>query len=66
MRQPRPLWPIAWSVKQVADALGIERKKVYDAIKAGHLPQYRLGVSRRSPAWRSRHDEQQHHRGCLR
>ena len=44
----RPLFPIAMNVKQLADALGrnIQRRAIYDAIRAGELIAYRHGVHR--------------------
>jgi len=44
-RKREELWPvIAVSVSRLADALGIERREIYDAIKADLLPAYRHGT----------------------
>jgi hypothetical protein len=49
MARPREeLWPvIAVSVSRLADALSIERREIYEAIKADLLPCYRHGTHRR-------------------
>ena len=41
-RQKRPLFPPAWSVKALADALHIDRGVIYSALKSGDLIAYRL------------------------
>jgi hypothetical protein len=47
-RKRTELWPvIAVSVSRLADALDIDRKQIYVAIKAGLLPIYRHGTHRR-------------------
>jgi excisionase family DNA binding protein len=46
MRQ-RKLFPIAVSVAEVADSLGVERREIYRAIKEHGLPVYRHGTKRR-------------------
>ncbi len=40
------LWPIALSVSEVADALGVHRRIVYQMIAAG-LPLYKIGVRKK-------------------
>jgi excisionase family DNA binding protein len=44
-RKREELWPvIAVSVSRLADALGIERREIYEAIKGDLLPAYRRGT----------------------
>jgi excisionase family DNA binding protein len=44
-RKREELWPvIAVSVSRLADALGIERREIYEAIKDDLLPAYRHGT----------------------
>ncbi len=45
-RRARALWPIMLSVAEVADAMKVDRRVVYQMIAAG-LPLYRIGVKRR-------------------
>ena len=47
-RRREELWPvIAVSVARLADALGIERREIYEAIKDDLLPCYMHGIKRR-------------------
>jgi hypothetical protein len=47
-RKRTELWPvIAVSVARLAEALDIDRKEIYAALKAGLLPIYRRGTHRR-------------------
>ena len=40
-RRKRPIWPLALSPVECADALGIRRKIVRDALRTGELVAYR-------------------------
>lgn len=40
-RRKRPIWPLALSPVECADALGIRRKAVADALRSGQLIAYR-------------------------
>lgn len=41
-RQRRPLFPPAWTVKSLADALRVDRGVIYAALKIGDLIAYRI------------------------
>jgi hypothetical protein len=43
-RQKRPLFPVGWSVKALADALRIDRGVIYEALRVGDLIAYRVGT----------------------
>jgi excisionase family DNA binding protein len=46
MARASRLWPIALSVSEVADALGVHRRIVYQMI-AGGVPLYKFGTRRK-------------------
>ena len=48
-RVSRPLFPIAMTVAELTTALRIERRVVYEALKAGELTAYRKGLRRVIP-----------------
>jgi excisionase family DNA binding protein len=45
-RQRRPLFPPAFTVKGLADALHVDRNVIYEAIRAGELIAYQIGSRR--------------------
>lgn len=45
-RQPRPLFPIAWTALALADSLGVHRRVILDALRTGELIAHRIGVRR--------------------
>jgi len=46
MRETR-LWPIWLSVSELGRALGLERKVIYEWIRLGGLPVYKIGTKRK-------------------
>jgi excisionase family DNA binding protein len=42
-----PLWPVALSPARAAAVLGIRPDQIQEAIRAGHLPVYTIGIKRR-------------------
>ena len=45
-RQRRPLFPLAWTVKGLADSLSLDRGVIYAALAAGELVAHRVGIKR--------------------
>jgi hypothetical protein len=41
-RQRRPLFPLAWSVKSLADSLRVDRTVIYAALRNGDLIAYKI------------------------
>jgi excisionase family DNA binding protein len=45
-RQRRPLFPVAWTVKGLADSLTLDPGVIYRALAAGELVAHRIGIKR--------------------
>lgn len=43
-RSKQPLWPVAVSMRQAAECLGVRREKIAVAVREGALPAYRSGT----------------------
>jgi putative molybdopterin biosynthesis protein len=49
-RETQRLQPLAYSPAQVADVLNVTRMTVYNEIKRGNLPSFKIGRAVRIPA----------------